>query len=106
MFNFIIKKAINEHNLIRIDKLDTKNKKYLKKHIEKSILEKQPNCNSKYIPAMVDDAIEYALDDELLAFNYIETINYTIDDEYNVPICQDHLNQHSYFTYYATNSNF
>ena len=25
--------------------------------------------------------------------------------EYNVPICQDHLNQHSYFTYYATDCN-
>ena len=28
----------------------------------------------------------------------------TID--YNVPTYQDHLNQHSYFTYYATFSNF
>jgi len=25
--------------------------------------------------------------------------------EYNVPICQDHLTQHSYFTHYATSSN-
>jgi hypothetical protein len=23
-------------------------------------------------------------------------------DAYNVPICQDHLTQHSYFTHYAT----
>jgi len=29
-----------------------------------------------------------------------------LNEIYNVPICQDHLNQHSYFTYYATNSNF
>ncbi len=28
------------------------------------------------------------------------------DREYPVPICQDHLNQHSYFTHYATNCNF
>ena len=26
-------------------------------------------------------------------------------NDYNVPTCQDHLNQHSYFIYYATNSN-
>ena len=30
----------------------------------------------------------------------IEVVNY------NVPLCQDHLNQHSYFTYYATSGNF
>lgn len=43
--------------------------------------------------------------DGLLKLDSISMRLIAIGEVYNVPICQDHLTQHSYFTHYATSSN-
>ena len=40
-----------------------------------------------------------------ILFGYTEDSDLPIVYIYNVPTCQDHLTQHSYFTHYATSSN-
>lgn len=70
-----------ENNFRVITKLDDKTKQYLKEHIQNSILERYKYQALEHIQDMINEAVCF-FEDDLQAINYIQSINYTINDTF------------------------
>ena len=81
MKDLLIKTIAKENNFTVIKKLDENTKQYLKEHIQNSILDRYNYQPLEHIQEMIDEAI-YFFEDDLQAINYIQSINYNINDTF------------------------
>jgi len=81
MESILTDEIVRENDFTLITKLDENTKQYLKEHIQNSILDRYNYQPLKHIQEMIDTAIVF-FEDDLQAINYIQTINYTIDDKF------------------------
>lgn len=89
----LIETIAKENDVVIIKKLDEETKKYLKEHIQKSILERYDYKPLEHIQKMIDEVLRM-FEDDLLAINYIKSINYTIDDGYYEKLKEEYFDSH------------
>lgn len=90
MRRLLVETIAKENNFIIISKLDNKLKEELKEHIKKSILEKYEYPYNQYLEEMINIPIEW-FEDDLQAINYIQSINYTINDKFYEKLKEDYF---------------
>lgn len=90
MKRLLTERIVKENDFKVIDKLDENTKQYLKEHIKNSILDKYNYQPLEHIQEMIDEAI-YFFEDDLQAINYINNINYNIDDKFYEKLKEDFL---------------
>lgn len=88
MKRLLIETIAKENDFKVIDKLDVKTKQYLKEHIQNSILERYNYQPLAHIREMIDEAIDW-FEDDLQAINYIDSINYNINDTFYEKLKED-----------------
>ena len=91
MKDLLIKTIAKENNFTVIKKLDENTKQYLKEHIQNSILDRYNYQPLEHIQEMIDEAI-YFFEDDLQAINYIQSINYNINDTFYEKLKEDYFN--------------
>ena len=90
MKDLLIKTIAKENNFTVIKKLDENTKQYLKEHIQNSILDRYNYQPLEHIQEMIDEAI-YFFEDDLQAINYIQSINYNINDTFYEKLKEDYF---------------
>lgn len=90
MNTYLIESIAKENNFTVIKKLDENNKQYLKEHIQNSILDRYDYKPLEHIQEMIEQAIEF-FEDDLQAINYIQSINYTINDKFYEKLKEDYF---------------
>lgn len=90
MRNLLIETIVKENNFTIIKKLDENNKQYLKEHIQKTILDRYDYKPLEHIQEMINEVIDW-FEDELQAINYIQSINYTINDKFYEKLKEDYF---------------
>jgi len=90
MITYLIESIAKENNFTVIKKLDENNKQYLKEHIQNSILERYNYQPLAHIQEMIEQAIEF-FEDDLQAINYIQSINYNINDTFYKKLKEDYF---------------
>ncbi|MDD2888908.1 MAG: hypothetical protein PHY66_14010 [Aliarcobacter sp.] len=90
MINCLIETIAEENKITVITKLDDITKQYLKEHIKKSILEKYEYPHNQYLEEMINIPIEW-FEDDLQAINYIQSIDYTINDKFYEKLKEDYF---------------
>ncbi|MFW2525642.1 hypothetical protein ACN5O8_07920 [Aliarcobacter butzleri] len=93
MITYLTETIAKENNFTVIKKLDDNTKQYLKEHIQNSILERYDYQPLEHIQVMID----LITDDnygilEINAINYIESINYTINDKFYEKLKEPYIN--------------
>lgn len=86
----LIESIAKENNFTIIKKLDENNKQYLKEHIQKTILDRYDYNPLQHIQEMINEVIDW-FEDELQAINYIQSINYTINDKFYEKLKEDYF---------------
>lgn len=86
----LIESIAKENNFTIIKKLDENNKQYLKEHIQKTILDRYDYNPLEHIQEMINEVIDW-FEDELQAINYIQSINYTINDKFYEKLKEDYF---------------
>lgn len=90
MNTYLIESIAKENNFTVIKKLDENNKQYLKEHIQNSILDRYDYKPLEHIQEMINEVIDW-FEDELQAINYIQSINYTINDKFYEKLKEDYF---------------
>lgn len=90
MKRFLVETIVKENNYKVIDKLDENTKEYLKEHIQNTILDRYNYQPLEHIQEMIDEAI-YFFEDDLQAINYIQSINYNINDTFYEKLKEDFI---------------
>lgn len=90
MKRFLVETIAKENNFKVIDKLDENTKQYLKEHIQNTILDKYNYQPLEHIQEMIDEAIHF-FEDDLQAINYIQSINYNINDTFYKKLKEDYF---------------
>ena len=86
----LIESIAKENNFTIIKKLDENNKQYLKEHIQKTILDRYDYNPLEHIQEMINEVIDW-FEDELQAINYIQSINYNINDTFYEKLKEDYF---------------
>lgn len=90
MKRLLIETIAKENDFKVIDKLDENTKQYLKEHIKNSILDRYNYQPLEHIQEMIEQAIEF-FEDDLQAINYIQSINYNINDTFYKKLKEDYF---------------
>lgn len=90
MTTYLIDSIVKENNYTVINELDANDKQYLKEHIQNSILDRYNYQPLGHIQDMIDEAI-YFFEDSLKAINYINSINYSIDEMFYEKLKEDYF---------------
>lgn len=90
MKRLLVEIIVKENSFKVIDKLDENTKQYLKEHIQNTILDRYNYQPLNYIQEMIDEAI-YFFEDELEAINYVQSINYNINDTFYEKLKEDYF---------------
>jgi len=80
MESILTDEIVRENDFTLITKLDENTKQYLKEHIQNSILDRYNYQPLKHMKEMIDTVVDF-FEDDLQAINYIQTINYTINNK-------------------------